>query len=181
MRKKIVEFNFTKDIYKAGGLTYIKREFFNRLWLEGLGIIFIILMTSVILLANKKLSVGIYALSIGAWIIFCIVCNVKIKRELMVELEKKVKAYQEQDMFGLSSLNTEDDGVILHMNNKTRKYGWKLIKNTKKIKGNLYIFISSVDYIFIPKEAFKETSIDHVIKEIRERRGPKKLREIINV
>lgn len=178
---KVVEFDFTKEDYEVGGSIYIKKEFLNRLWLEGLGILFVILMTSVILLANEKLSGSIYALSIGAWIIFCIVCNIKIKKELLVDLKKKTKGYEDQDMFGQCSLNVEEDGIVLLMNGKTRKYSWKLIKSIKKIKGNIYIFISSVDYIFIPKEAFKKINVDDVIKQLNEKKGPKKIRELLNV
>lgn len=181
MSKKVVEFNFTKEDYRGGGEQYIKKELLNRLWLEGLGVIFVIIMTTVILIANKNLTNIIYLLSIGAWIIFCIVCNVKIKKELLAALEKKIKSYDEQDMFGLSSLNIDEDGIVLYLNDKKRKYTWKLIKYNKNIKGNLYIFISSVDYIFIPEEAFEELSIENVIKQLNECKGPIKIREIINV
>ena len=138
-----MDFNFTKESYETGGKVYIKKEFLNRLWLEGLGIIFVILMTSVVLLANEKLSNSIYALSIGVWIIFCIVCNIKIKKELLADLDKKIRVYEEQEMFGQSSLNIEEEGIILHLNDKTRKYSWKLIKSIKKLKGNIYIYFFS--------------------------------------
>lgn len=162
----MITFNFTKENYTKGRMIQINREFAGRVLLELLGAIFVIVMTNVVLNANKQLSESIYLLTISGWIVFCVVCNIKIKKELVKQIEEKINSFEKQDMFGKSTMNFIEEGICVELNGNKRIYPWNIIRDLKSVKGNLYIYIGSIDYLVIPEEAFKQDNAQGFIKKM---------------
>lgn len=176
----MLKFNFSEDNYSECRRILKNREWLKRITLEFLGIIFAVMMTTIVLIANKDLSKWWYSVTIIVWIIFSIICDYKFNLEFTKDLNKKIKKYRKQNMFGESNLEFSQEGIILKLNRNKRVYPWKIVRSIKFIKGNLYIFIGSSDYVSIPREAFKAIEETEVIKQINSYRN-NFLKELINL
>lgn len=161
----MLDFILTKENYLLCRKMHMRYEFFFRVAIELIGIALVIVMTTIVLKANK-LPISIYFLTMGAWIVFCIFCNYKINKENMKEIEKTISLYDDINVFGHNTLSILENGLSFYNSKHMRVYPWDIIAKIKIINGNLYIVISSIEYICVPNGAYNEAKFNEFIKEI---------------
>lgn len=152
----MLEFVLNKNEFVKCRRDFIGREFLIWTLFEIIGAIFVFIMTMVFIKASKNLNNSFYVVTLAAWLIFSIICNIKNKRIIEKSIEEKVEFFESKDMFGSCKVEVMLNGLRIEYNGTTeRVYPWKIIREIYSFKDNIYIYISSIDYIAIPKEAFK--------------------------
>ncbi len=153
----MLEFILNKNEFVKCRRDFISREFFFWILFEIIGAIFVLIMTMVFIKASKNLNNGFCFITLLVWLIFSIVCNIKNKRIIERNIEEKVKFLENKNMFGNCKVEVLSNGIRIGYNGGVveRIYPWKIIREVFSFKENIYIFISSIDYVSIPKGAFK--------------------------
>ena len=153
----MLEFVLNKNEFVKCRKDFISREIFFWTFFEIIGAIFVFLMTMVFIKASKNLNNSFYVVTLLAWFIFSIVCNIKNKRIIERDIEEKVRFLENKNMFGNCKVEILSNGIRIVYNGGAveRIYPWKIIREVFSFKENIYIFISSIDYVSIPKGAFK--------------------------
>ena len=153
----MLEFVLNKNEFVKCRKDFISREIFFWTFFEIIGAIFVFLMTMVFIKASKDLNNSFYFVTLLAWFVFSIVCNIKNKRIIECNIEEKVKFLESKDMFGNCKIEVLSNGIRIEYNEGAveRIYPWKIIREVFSFKENIYLFISSIDYVSIPKGAFK--------------------------
>lgn len=152
----MLEFVLNKNEFVKCRKDFISREFFFWALFEIIGAIFVFVMTMVFIKASKNLNNSFYMVTLLVWFIFSMVCNIKNKRIIESNIEEKVKFLENKEMFGKCKIEVISNGIRIKYNGVVERiYPWKIIREVFSFKGNIYIFISSIDYVSIPKDAFK--------------------------
>lgn len=165
----MLDFILTKENYLMCRKMHMRYEFFFRLAIELIGIALVIVMTTIILKVNR-LPISVYFMTMGGWIVFCIFCNYKISKENMKEIEKIIGVYDNINVFGHNTLSILENGLSFYNSKYMRIYPWDIIAKIKIINGNLYIVISSIEYICVPNGAYNEIKFKQFIREIESKR-----------
>lgn len=155
----MLEFILGKNEFVKCRKEFISREFFIWILFEILGAVFVFVMTMVFIKASKNLNNSFYAITLLAWLIFSIICNIKNRKIIEESINEKVNFLESKNMFGKCTVEVMSHGLKIKYNEgiEERMYPWKIIREISSFRGNIYIFISSIDYISIPKEAFRNS------------------------
>lgn len=153
----MLEFVLEKNEFERCRKDFISREFLFWIFFEIVGAIFVLIMTMVFIKASNNLNNSFYFFTLLAWIIFSIICNRKNKRIMEQDIEEKVRFLDNKGMFGPCKVEILNDAIMIKYNDGKveRTYPWKIVREVFSFKGNIYLFISSIDYVSIPKEAFQ--------------------------
>lgn len=155
----MLEFILGKNEFVKCRKEFISREFFIWILFEILGAVFVFIMTMVFIKVSKNLNNSFYAITLLAWLIFSIICNIKNRKIIEESINEKVNFLESKNMFGKCTVEVMSHGLKIKYNEgiEERMYPWKIIREISSFRGNIYIFISSIDYISIPKEAFRNS------------------------
>ncbi|MDZ5254688.1 YcxB family protein [Clostridium sp. LIBA-8841] len=155
----MLEFILGKNEFVKCRKEFISREFFIWILFEILGAVFVFVMTMVFIKASKNLNNSFYAITLLAWLIFSIICNIKNRKIIEESINEKVNFLESKNMFGKCTVEVMSHGLKIKYNEgiEERMYPWKIIREISSFRGNIYIFISSIDYISIPQEAFRNS------------------------
>ncbi|WP_300348126.1 YcxB family protein [Clostridium sp.] len=153
----MLEFILDKNEFIDCRRDFISREFLFWVLFELIGAVFVFIMTMVFIKANKNLSETFYLVTLSVWIIFSIICNRNNKKLIQKDIQNKLNLLEERNMFGPCIIEVSSDGINVIYNNGItgRRYPWKIVREVFSFKKNIYIYISSFDYLSIPKNAFK--------------------------
>lgn len=153
----MLEFVLNKNEFVKCRKEFISREIFFWTLFEIIGAVFVFIMTMVFIKASKDLNNSFYFVTLLAWFIFSIVCNIKNKKIIERDIEEKVRFLENKNMFGNCKVEILGNGIRIEYNEGAveRIYPWKIIREVFSFKENIYLFISSIDYVSIPKGAFK--------------------------
>ncbi len=87
----MLEFVLNKNEFVKCRKEFISREFFFWTLFEIIGAVFVFIMTMVFIKASKDLNNSFYFVTLLAWFIFSIVCNIKNKKIIERDIEEKVR------------------------------------------------------------------------------------------
>ncbi|MDZ4993546.1 hypothetical protein GNF80_11290 [Clostridium perfringens] len=155
----MLEFVLGRNEFVKCRKEFISREIFIWILFEILGAAFVFIMTMVFIKASKNLNNSFYAITLLAWLIFSIICNIKNRKIIEKSINDKVNFLEKKNMLGKCRVEVMNYGLKVEYNEgiEERVYPWKIIREIFSFRGNIYIYISSIDYISIPKEAFKNS------------------------
>ncbi|EGT3614826.1 YcxB family protein [Clostridium perfringens] len=153
----MLEFILGKNEFIKCQKDFISREFLIWTLFELLGAVFVFIMSMVFIKASKNLNNSFYVVTLFAWLIFSIICNVRNKKIIEESISEKVNFLEQKDMFGKCRVEVMNYGLRIEYNDGVaeRVYPWKIVREIFSFRENIYIYISSIDYLSIPKEAFK--------------------------
>ncbi|MGG5463179.1 YcxB family protein [Clostridium sp. B9] len=153
----MLEFILDKDEFIRCRRDFTSREFLFWILIELLGAVFVFIMTMVFIKASENLNNSFYFVTLLFWIIFSVICNRKNKKTMEDDIQNNVEFLEQKNMFGKCKIEIMSDGLRVEYNNGVagRMYPWKIIREVFSFKENVYIYISSIDYLSIPKEAFE--------------------------
>lgn len=153
----MLEFVLKKDEFIKCRRDFISREFLIWIFFELIGTVLVFIMTMVFIKANKNLNESFYVITLIGWGIFSIICNNKNKKIIEQDIQEKVDFLEKRNMFGDCIVEVLNDGLKISYNDgiSGRIYPWKIVREVFSFKENVYIYISSIDYLSIPKYAFK--------------------------
>lgn len=153
----MLDFILDKNEFIKCRRDFIDREFLFWILFEIIGAFFVFIMTMVFIKANKNLNENFHLVTLSLWVIFSIICNRNNKKLIQKDIQAKLNILEERNMFGPCIINISSEGINVTYNNgiTSRIYPWKIVREVCSFKKNVYIYISSFDYISIPKNAFK--------------------------
>ncbi|MGM8317377.1 YcxB family protein, partial (plasmid) [Clostridium perfringens] len=83
---------------------------------EIIGAVFVFIMTMVFIKASKDLNNSFYFVTLLAWFIFSIVCNIKNKKIIERDIEEKVRFLENKNMFGNCKVEILGNGIRIEYN-----------------------------------------------------------------
>ena len=112
----MLEFVLNKNEFVKCRKEFISREIFFWTLFEIIGAVFVFIMTMVFIKASKDLNNSFYFVTLLAWFIFSIVCNIKNKKIIERDIEEKVRFLENKNMFGNCKVEILVNGIRIEYN-----------------------------------------------------------------